>query len=146
MATPTLTDVDMTYSNPTNVDMANAIDDKLRLITDFENDPRYVAIMGRMTEDLAGLRGAIGTAPGNLLQRFMAFTQGVSEAEIRMYTALVRLYASHKQEAAEAAEMLEAGKAANKITAAKFDETTKTLAHIDVNLEKRGILFVERLR
>lgn len=42
--------------------------------------------------------------------------------------------------------MLEAGKAANKITAVKFDETTKTLAHIDVNLEKRGILFVERLR
>lgn len=146
MATPTSTDVDMTNSNPTNVDMANAIDDKLRLITDFENDPRYVAIMGRMTEDLAGLRGAIGTAPGNLLQRFMAFTQGVSEAEILMCTALVRLYASHKQEAAEAAEMLEAGKAVNKITAAKFDETTKTLAHIDVNLEKRGILFVERLR
>lgn len=63
-----------------------------------------------------------------------------------MYAGMIQLNASHKQEAAEAAEMLEAGRVANTITATKYDETIQTLAHIDENLEKRGILFVESLR
>lgn len=40
-----------------------------------------------------------------------------------MYAGMIQLNASYKQEAAEAAEMLEAGRVANTITATKYDET-----------------------
>lgn len=55
-------------TTPTNVNVANAIDDKLRPITDIDADARYVAIVAGMRADLAGLTGGVGTAPGNLIQ------------------------------------------------------------------------------
>lgn len=145
MAAPNTTDIDITDSNVDNVDMVKAIDDKLRHIIDFQSDTRFVAIMDRMDAEMGGLNAAIDAAPGNMLERYMTMPQRLSEIETRMYAGMMQLNASHKQEAAEAAEMLEAGQAADKISTVKYEETIKILARIEETLEKRGNLHVERL-